>query len=112
MVAKATLRRATKLLVKGFHPQKVILFGSQARGTADRHSDVDLLVVADFQGARYDVMVGMYRALRELEMACDIVVLTREEYETDRLIPGTIARPASLEGTVLYELPNEAARIN
>jgi hypothetical protein len=45
----------------------------------------------------------MDRALWGLRLARDIVVLTPEEYEQDRRIPGTIARPGSLEGRALYE---------
>jgi hypothetical protein len=49
------------------------------------------------------LMVAMYRALKGLPVATDLVVLTPEEYERDRQIPGTVARPASQEGKVLYE---------
>ncbi len=48
-------------------------------------------------------MVAMDRTLKGLDFARDIIVLSPEEYERDRLIPGTIARPASREGVVLYE---------
>ena len=34
-----------RLLVERFRPDKIILFGSQASGKADEHSDVDLLIV-------------------------------------------------------------------
>ena len=37
--------------------------------------------------------------------ARDIVVLSREEFERDRHIPGTVARPAAREGRILYERP-------
>lgn len=50
-------------------------------------------------------MVAMARALRGLGIASDLVVLTPEEFERDRHIPGTVARPAALEGKVLYEGP-------
>ena len=49
------------------------------------------------------VMVAMDRALKGLGIARDIIVLTPEEFELDRDIPGTVARPASLEGKVLYD---------
>ena len=39
-----------KRIVKRFHPDKIILFGSHARGDAGPDSDVDLLVVMDFEG--------------------------------------------------------------
>ena len=48
-------------------------------------------------------MVAMDRALRGIGFARDIIVLTPEEFDRDRHIPGTIARPASLEGRVIYE---------
>jgi predicted nucleotidyltransferase len=48
-------------LVEQFHPQRVILFGSQARGTADARSDADLLVICPVppgQGSRRGLMVA------------------------------------------------------
>ncbi|KAB2960048.1 MAG: nucleotidyltransferase domain-containing protein [Candidatus Methylomirabilis oxygeniifera] len=92
-------------LVAQFKPHRIILFGSQARGTADERSDVDLLVVCQFTGSRRSLMVAMDRALSGLEFARDVVILTPEEFERDRYIPGTVARPAFLEGRVLYEHP-------
>jgi predicted nucleotidyltransferase len=90
-------------LVKTFHPQKIILFGSQARGAASEHSDVDLLIITHFTGRRRDTLVEMDRSLRGAGFALDLVLLTPEEYNRDREIPGTVARPASKEGKVLYE---------
>jgi predicted nucleotidyltransferase len=103
MVSDEILRLATERLVQQFQPQRVILFGSQARGTADARSDVDLLVVCPIAGGRRGTMVAMDRALRDLGFARDIVILTPEEFERDRHIPGTVARPAWLEGKILYE---------
>jgi predicted nucleotidyltransferase len=103
MVSADTLGEATRRLVETFHPERIVLFGSQARGTASEHSDVDLLVVCRFEGRRRRLMVEMDRALWGLGIAKDIIVLTPQEYERDKRIPGTIARPASREGKVLYE---------
>ena len=103
MVSEQTLTEVTKRLVEGFNPDRIILFGSQARGTADKHSDVDILVICSVKDDRHALTVAMYRALRGLGIAKDIIVLTPEEFERDRRIPGTIARPAWLEGKILYE---------
>ncbi len=100
------LELAVERLVVQFHPQRIILFGSQARGTADKHSDVDLLVIYpldQYPGTRRNLMVAMTRALRGLNLACDVILLTPEEFERDRHIPGTVARPAAREGRILYE---------
>lgn len=103
MISDETLSQVRDRLVNGFHPEKIILFGSQARGTADDRSDVDILVVCSFEGKRRHLMLEMDRALRGLRLARDIMILTPEEFELDRHIPGTIARPAYKEGKVLYE---------
>jgi predicted nucleotidyltransferase len=103
MVARWALNEATQRLVKQFAPTRIILFCSQARGTADDRSDVDLLVVCPVAGHKRDLIVAMDRALGGLGIVRDVVVLTPDEYERDGHIPGTVAWPASLEGRVLYD---------
>ncbi len=103
MLAQQVLHEVVKRLVERFEPTRIILFGSQARGTADDRSDVDLLVICPVGERKRDLMVAMDRALGGLGIARDVIVLTPEEFERDRHIPGTVARPASLEGKVLYD---------
>ncbi|MBI5208267.1 MAG: nucleotidyltransferase domain-containing protein [Candidatus Firestonebacteria bacterium] len=103
MVNENILNEATQRLINNFHPQQIILFGSQARGSYDKYSDVDILVICQVHGSRRALMVDMDRALHGLNIATDIVILTPEEFERDRQIPGTIARPAWQEGRILYE---------
>ncbi len=104
MVAQAILNEAVRRLVEQFDPEAIILFGSQARGTADESSDVDLLVICPLRGvARRDVTLAMDLSLRGLDVARDVIVMTREEFERLREIPGTVARPAWQEGRVLYD---------
>jgi len=102
MISSQSLESAVRKLADSFHPEKIILFGSQARGEADEHSDVDLLVVTDVHGNRRAMMVAMDRALRGSGFARDIVILTPDEFARDKDIPGTVARPACKEGKILY----------
>ena len=103
MVTDKTFAEITKRLVDEFQPEQIILFGSQASGTANKYSDVDILVICSIKGSRRALTLDMYRALESLGIAKDIVVLTKDEFERNRRIPGTVARPAWLEGRVLYE---------
>ena len=103
MVDENILNEVTNRLVSQFAPVRIILFGSQARGTANDRSDIDLLVVCQIVDHKRALMVAMDRALSGLGIARDVIVLTLEEYERDRQIPGTVARPASLEGRILYD---------
>jgi len=103
MLTPQTLNQAVQRLVQAAHPQKVILFGSQARGEADSRSDVDLLVVCSIQDNRRQMIIRLLDSLEGLDLTADVIVLTKEEFEHDKLIPGTVARPAWLEGRALYE---------
>ncbi len=103
MISKETINEATRRLAEGFHPQRIILFGSHARGTADNKSDVDLLVICPLRKKRRTLILEMNRSLWGLGLARDIVVLAPKEFENEKEIPGTIARYAFKEGKLLYE---------
>ncbi len=102
-----TIDRMTRRIVRKFHPEKVILFGSHARGKAGADSDVDLLVVMPVRGSRRAVEVAIGVALHDFGIPKDIVVTTPEDLEWRKEIPGTIERPAVLEGKVLYARTRE-----
>jgi predicted nucleotidyltransferase len=89
-------------IVKRFQPERIILFGSQARGTASADSDVDLLVVMNVSGSKRQKQLEIRLALQDFPVSKDIVVATPEEFEGRKEILGTIERPAALEGKVLY----------
>jgi predicted nucleotidyltransferase len=103
MTKEAAIQEAVRRLASQFEAERIVMFGSQARGTADERSDVDLLVVCRFRGRRRDVMVAMDRALSGLPFARDIVVVTPEEFTSGRDLPGSVIRPAVAEGRLLYE---------
>ena len=97
------IKQISNHIVRLFSPQKIILFGSCAAGKADRYSDIDLLVITSFTGRRRRLMVEMDRAIASFKKPVDIIIQTAAEYEINRIIPGTIARYAFLEGKVLYD---------
>jgi predicted nucleotidyltransferase len=84
-------------------PQKIILFGSRARGDAGPHSDIDLLVIEESDLPRYKRSARYRRALVGLFPAKDIVVWTPGEVEEWRSVPNAFITTAVREGRVLYE---------
>jgi predicted nucleotidyltransferase len=60
-----TIDRAVRLLVEAVHPQKIILFGSFARGDETPDSDVDLVVILPSVDNHFSEMVRLRRTLRE-----------------------------------------------
>ncbi|MBI4430287.1 MAG: nucleotidyltransferase domain-containing protein [Candidatus Omnitrophica bacterium] len=89
-------------IVNQFHPQKIILFGSHARGTAGPDSDVDLMIVMPISGTRRQKQIEVRVALHDIRMPKDIIVVTPEDIERRKDIVGTVIRPAVREGKVLY----------
>ncbi len=100
-------REITNLMVQriaqSFQPEKIILFGSYARGTAGPDSDVDLLVIMSVSGSKRQKTVEMYRLLGGMGLSKDIILVTPEEIKKYQNIRGTLIHQALLEGKTLYE---------
>ena len=94
-----------KRIVKKFHPEKIILFGSHARGAAGPDSDVDLLVVMPVQGSVVDKRLEIHAALRGIPVPLDVVVTSPNDFAWRTDVVGTIEWPAAREGKVLYSRP-------
>lgn len=92
----------TRRIVKAANPVKVILFGSQARGTAHPGSDLDLLVIERDPVSTRQEAIRLRRLLRDFEIPIDIIVVGQAFAERYGDIPGSVLYPAFREGTVLY----------
>lgn len=97
------LSEAVDRIVRKFHPEKIILFGSWARGEAREDSDLDLLVVLSKIEHKRKAAIEILRALNGLPISKDVIVTTPEEIEERGKVIGDILRPALEEGKVVYE---------
>ena len=100
-----TIDRMARLIVRRFDPDRIILFGSHARGQAGPDSDVDLLVVMAVPGSKRDKAVEIAVALHGFRLPKDVIVTTPEEFAWRKEVVGTIEWPAAREGKVLYARP-------
>lgn len=96
------IKKMTRRIVRRFHPDQIILFGSHARNEARPDSDIDLLVIMPIEGSKRAKAVEIGVALHDIRIAKDILVSTPEEFAWRKEIVGTIERPAYREGKVLY----------
>ncbi len=81
------IREMVRRIVRRFQPERIILFGSHARGEAGPDSDVDLLVVMPVKIPKHRQQVQIRVALHDVGIPKDIIVTTPE---------------AAREGKVLY----------
>jgi predicted nucleotidyltransferase len=105
IVESEEIRKMVRRIVRRFHPERIILFGSHARGDAGPDSDVDLLVVMPVAGSKREKQLEIRLALRGIPVPKDIVVTTPEEFQWRQDVPGTVERPAAQDGKVLYARP-------
>ena len=101
LVTREALQAFTQQLVERFAPEKVILFGSQARGEGRWDSDADILVVMPFQGSH----LAQIRAIRKSCHAgfpLDLLVRRPDEIAERYLGGDPIIREAIYHGTVLH----------
>jgi len=103
--SEATIPLMVGRIVEQFHPRRVVLFSSRARGTATADSDVDLLIVLDRVADKRRAAIEIRRALSDLSVCKDIIVTTPDEIARRSDLPGSVLRPALREGKVVYERP-------
>lgn len=100
---QAILPEIKRRVTDGFHPQRIVLFGSRARGNYREDSDYDLLVIMPLARPRKTLMAEIDQCLWGLRIARDILVMSPEEFEQEKMICGTIAREAAKEGIIIYD---------
>ena len=103
MIGTDTMQEIIDRLVERFQPEKIILFGSHARGDADEGSDVDLLVVAETGLPPRERFPAASRALADFPAAFDVFLKTPEEYRRRRQVVNHIIYFADKYGKVIYE---------
>jgi predicted nucleotidyltransferase len=102
MVTMEQIEDVGRRIVQEFHPQRVILFGSHANGTATEDSDVDLLVIMPFDGKSFrksaEVLIGVHPPF-----PVDLLVRTPENIRYRLKIGDRFIRDVLAEGKVLYD---------
>jgi predicted nucleotidyltransferase len=101
-VSEEILREIVRRVVEVAKPEKIILFGSAARGEMGPDSDVDLLVVKRGKYDRSRLAGDIYMNLHGVGQAVDVIVVTPEDVERYRDTHCLIIKPALQEGTEVY----------
>jgi predicted nucleotidyltransferase len=102
MVAIDEIEGFAQRIGREFDAERVILFGSYARGTVTRDSDVDLLVIGPFEGRSVDRSVQIRMKLRP-GFPVDLVVRTAERVRERLAMGDDFMQEILEEGKVLYE---------
>ena len=99
-IADPYLHKLVRLL-QPYEPDRIILFGSRARGDADEYSDYDVIVIKRTDRPFLDRLRDMVPYLVAFDRAAEILVYTPEEF--DRMRETGLGWLVRQEGVVLYE---------
>jgi predicted nucleotidyltransferase len=106
-ISDDVIDRMTRRIVREVHPQRIVLFGSWARGQANKDSDVDFLVVErepfGRDRSRHQEAVRLWRCLSEFRVPTDILVYSASEVSQWKDSRNHVIGGALREGKVLYE---------
>jgi predicted nucleotidyltransferase len=100
---KSEVDEITRRIVATAHPQRILLFGSVARGQSNLDSDLDMLVIVRGPVHRRALAQEIYRNLHGILTPVDVVVATEQDIQQHGQAIGSILRPALREGKVIYE---------
>lgn len=103
MISENTIQQAVERLVAASNPNKVILFGSYARGDATEDSDLDLMVIEQEVQNSGEEMIRLHRAVGDVGVGVDVLVYSDKEASRRSQVPGTLLYWVFKEGRVLYD---------
>ena len=101
-IKNEVLQEIIHRIVDVAHPERIIMFGSAARGEMGPNSDVDLLVIKDGEYDQIKITCNIYINMIGVEQAVDIILATPEELEKYKNIDYLIISPAFKEGKEVY----------
>lgn len=101
MLDEETLDEIIRRIVEVAQPERIVLFGSAARGSMTRNSDVDLLIVKE--GGDANLRARIYENLYGLRTAVDAILVSPADVERYKNSHALVIKPALQEGRVVYE---------
>lgn len=106
VITETDLEAMVRSIVDAVQPERIILFGSLARGEATEDSDIDLLVV-EREGfakrSRWREMQAIRKAITDFRISKDVLLYSREEVARWRSSANHVVAHALREGKLLYE---------
>ena len=108
MLTEDTLQDIVDRIVKVADPDRIMLFGSAARGEMNSRSDVDLIVIKGGDYNHYKLIGLMHREMIEVEESVDIILVRPEDVERYKDSPYLIIKSALEDGREIYPAPTPA----
>ena len=102
MIAREAISTIAQKIAQEFDPERIILFGSYATGSATADSDVDLLVIMPFEGKPFWKSLEILNRVNP-PFAVDLLARRPADTAQRYQLGDPLIRDALDHGKVLYE---------
>ena len=103
MLSSSDINNIINVIVKGYDPEKVYVFGSYAKGAAREDSDLDICVIKETTERPLNRSVKIHSLFNPYPHAMDILVYTPEEFEERKKMINTMAYFIAKNSELMYE---------
>lgn len=104
MLKEETLAEIINRIVEVADPERIIMFGSAARGEMGPNSDVDLLVIKGGEYNQNKITREIYINMIGIDQSVDVILVTPEQVEKYKDVNYLIIAPAIREGKEIYHV--------
>ncbi len=102
MIDDLDIYKVAMLIATEVNAERVILFGSHARGEANENSDVDFMIIAESNMPRFKRTRELYKLFKPYPFGMDLIVYTPQEFERGKRSPVSFVSTVLREGKTLY----------
>jgi len=107
MITENKISEIVKKIASRYNPEKIILFGSYASGTAAEDSDIDIFVIKDSELPRPQRTMQLRRMLLGSQIPMDLIVYTPREVDKEKDEKYSFVYEVLNSGKTVYERKND-----
>lgn len=96
------IKKITAQVIKNYQPEKIILFGSAARGDLNKDSDVDMLIIKETSEPRIDRIKKVLFSV-DYNLPFEPLIYTQRELEERKKLDDSFILEILTQGKILYE---------
>ena len=103
MISKTKISDIVNKIAKNYDPDKIILFGSYANGTANEDSDLDFIIIKKTDKPKHKRGREVRRFLLGAMIPIDLKIYTPNEFENEKNYNFSFLNSAIKNSMVIYE---------
>lgn len=103
LITEEEINGVVEKIIKGYNPDKIILFGSYSAGNPNENSDIDIFVVKDTDKPRPERAIELRKMLYGTKLPIDLIVYNQKEIDETRKNKYSFVNEVLETGKVMYE---------